>query len=67
MPENERERDVYEQRLDAMLEKLQSCQSDQNVYSCSLCEKFLKCDIRNAYVGAVYDSMSKGETGGFEF
>jgi len=61
------EKDVYETRLDAMIEKLRACQSDHAVKSCSSCEKYLACDLRKTYVSAVYDSMSKGETGGFEF
>ena len=59
--------DAFEQRLDAMIEKLQACQVDQKVKSCSMCEKYLACELRKSYVAAVYDSMSKGETGGFEF
>ncbi len=61
------EKDRFEQRLDAMLEKLRSCQHDHGVNSCSRCERYLACELRSQYVGAVYDSMSKGETGGFEF
>lgn len=67
MPDSEKQDDVYEQRLDAVLEKLTACQKENKVASCSTCEKYLECDIRSAYVGAVYDSMSKGQTGGFEF
>ena len=60
-------KDKYEQRLDAMLEKLQACQKEHQVKSCSACEHYLACEVRSSYIGAVYDSMSKGETGGFEF
>jgi len=61
------EKDVFETRLDAMIEQVKACQSEHAVKSCSLCEKYLACDLRKSYVSAVYDSMSKGETGGFEF
>jgi len=59
--------DAFEQRLDAMIEKLKACQTEHSVKSCSLCEHYLACELRKTYVSAVYDSMSKGETGGFEF
>jgi len=60
-------KDEFELRLDAMMEKLQACQNEHGVKSCSACEHYLVCELRKNYVGAVYDSMSKGETGGFEF
>ncbi|MDX1296185.1 MAG: hypothetical protein R3302_07955 [Sulfurimonadaceae bacterium] len=59
--------DIFEQRLDEAIVKLQACQNDQSVKSCHDCEKCIGCETRQAYVQAVYDSMSKGETGGFEF
>lgn len=59
--------DVWEQKLDEAIEKLQACQTEKNLKSCTECELFLECELRAAYVQAVYDSMSKGETGGFEF
>jgi hypothetical protein len=59
--------DVFEQRLDETMQKMLKCQGEQKVKSCSECEHFLECEVRRAYIKAVYDSMSKGETGGFEF
>lgn len=47
--------------------ELEACQVQQNVSSCLKCDKLLECDIRDAYIKAVYDSMSKGKGGGFEF
>jgi len=47
--------------------ELQSCQVEKNVKSCMMCEMLLSCETREAYVKAVYESMSKGTTGGFEF
>jgi len=46
---------------------LEACQSEHQVQSCMGCEKLLECEIRDSYVQAVYDSMSKGSGGGFEF
>lgn len=59
--------DVFEQRLDEAMQKLLECQREHKIKSCSSCEQYLKCEVRRAYIKAVYDSMSKGETGGFEF
>ena len=47
--------------------ELENCQKEQHVKSCSACVKLLDCTLRDAYIKAVYDSMSKGEGGGFEF
>ena len=58
---------VYEVRLDAALASMQACQKEKAMKSCSICEQYIGCETRRAYVQAVYDSMSKGETGGFEF
>ncbi len=57
----------FEQLLDEAMQKMKACQTEHHVGSCSKCEKFIGCEIRAAYVQSVYDSMSKGETGGFEF
>ncbi|MBD3796333.1 MAG: hypothetical protein IE887_01090 [Campylobacterales bacterium] len=62
-----KEKDRFEIYLDEMIEKLQKCQQDYSVESCSDCKKFIGCELRKEYVNAVYNSMSKGETGGFEF
>ncbi len=60
-------KDIYEE---ALLEKkafLQACQQEKNVTTCSACEKIFECDTRKTYVKAVYESMAKGQGGGFEF
>ena len=46
---------------------LEKCQIEQQVSSCMKCDKILECDVRDSYIKAVYDSMSKGAGGGFEF
>lgn len=48
-------------------EALENCQINYEVKSCMKCEKLLDCTVRDAYIKAVYDSMSKGKGGGFEF
>lgn len=65
---------MSEQQLDewqiALMQKkaeLEACQAEQQLKSCMGCEKLLDCTVRDAYVQAVYDSMSKGTGGGFEF
>jgi hypothetical protein len=60
-------KDKFELHLDEMLQKLQACQKEKGHKSCSLCEFYFGCSIRDEYVKAVYNSMSKGDTGGFEF
>jgi len=59
--------EIFEQRLDEALKRLQACQKEHNVKTCSECEHYIGCETRKNYVQTVYDSMSKGETGGFEF
>jgi hypothetical protein len=59
--------DIFEQRLDSMILEVQKCQESKSIESCSPCEHYIGCELRNRYVAAVYDSMSKGQTGGFEF
>ena len=46
---------------------LEECQEKHQLNSCLKCEKLLDCVIRDSYIKAVYDSMSKGKGGGFEF
>ncbi len=57
----------YEERFNDALLKLQACQEEKQVASCLKCEKVLKCEVRNNYVNAAYESMSLGEAGGFDF
>jgi multimeric flavodoxin WrbA len=47
--------------------ELEACQKERAVVSCMKCEKLLDCALRDDYIKAVYDSMSKGKGGGFEF
>ena len=61
------QKDKFEIYLDEMMLKLQACQREKGHKSCSVCEAYFGCELRNEYVKAVYNSMSKGDTGGFEF
>lgn len=64
---NNKTNDEYQEVLDTSKEILQECQKDKNVSSCMNCDKIFECEIRKNYVKSVYESMSHGETGGFEF
>lgn len=60
-------KDKFEVYLDEMIDKLKECQVQKNMQSCSDCEFYLACELREEYIKSVYNSMSKGDTGGFEF
>jgi len=60
-------KDKFELHLDEMIIKIELCQKEKELKSCSECEFFFSCELRSDYVKSVYNSMSKGETGGFEF
>jgi hypothetical protein len=66
-PTHSPEKDKFEIHLDEMIIEIQACQKGKNLQSCSSCEKYMDCELRLDYVKSVYNSMSKGETGGFEF
>jgi hypothetical protein len=59
--------DIYEQDLQEKKVLLQACQQNKNVVTCSDCETMFECETRKTYVKAVYESMAKGQGGGFEF
>ncbi|ADV46350.1 hypothetical protein [Nitratifractor salsuginis] len=59
--------DQWEEALARELERLKECQSAHNLSSCLQCPEILGCKIRESYVTAVYESMNKGQGGGFEF
>ncbi|MCK9337739.1 MAG: hypothetical protein M0P43_07910 [Arcobacteraceae bacterium] len=68
MSDNEKtELDSWDKALEIKLQELKSCQTNHNVNDCFDCDKLLACDFRREYVKAVYESMSKGSMGGFEF
>ncbi|XPV70047.1 MAG: hypothetical protein ACNI25_05605 [Halarcobacter sp.] len=64
--------DKWEESLEEVLLELKKCQEEKfGVQSCksqeNFCENFFDCELRKKYVLAVYESMSKGAGGGFEF
>ncbi len=59
--------DEWQIALTQKLEALKRCQEEHQLQSCTPCEHFLQCELRDSYVKAVYDSMNKGTGGGFEF
>ncbi len=59
--------DEWQLALKEKKRELEACQKERQLTSCLKCEKLLDCQLRDAYVKAVYDSMNKGTGGGFEF
>ena len=59
--------DKYKELLVSVTRELKDCQNNLQLKSCFDCEKLFDCEIRKNYVNAVYSSMSKGQSGGFEF
>ncbi len=57
----------YEIKLNEAKKSLHECQNSKNIESCLKCSELIGCPIRTLYVRSVYESMSKGETGGFDF
>jgi len=67
MPTTNQELDEFEQKLDNSVIELKSCQQKNSISSCTECKELIGCELRNNYVEAVYQSMNKNQTGGFEF
>lgn len=61
------EANQWELLLEEKTEELKACQQAKGLKSCLSCEKVNDCELRDSYVKAVYESMSKGAGGGFEF
>ncbi|MDR1285070.1 MAG: hypothetical protein LBJ88_02590 [Campylobacteraceae bacterium] len=57
----------YELNLKQESEILLLCQNEKNIDSCFVCENIYECEKRKRYVKSVYESMSQGQGGGFEF
>ena len=57
----------YYEKLDEAMRELQECQKQHDLTSCYDCPETIGCATRAKYVRSVYESMSKGETGGFDF
>jgi len=59
--------DQWQITLKQKKNELERCQQEKHLTSCLKCEKILDCTVRDSYIEAVYDSMNKGKSGGFEF
>jgi hypothetical protein len=59
--------ELYKERLKQQIELVKKCQNEHKINSCLKCEKIIGCEIRKTYINAVYQSMNKGDSGGFEF
>ena len=59
--------DRWQEALEVQLKALKQCQTEHGVSSCLSCDKILGCEVRTRYVNAAYESMNKGQGGGFEF
>ena len=57
----------WDEKLDKVLVELKNCQESNSLKSCTPCDKFFECELRKSYIIAVYESMNKGSSGGFEF
>ena len=65
--QNNTEIDIWEKALLEELDNLKKCQNEKQIDSCMKCKLIIGCNIRKKYVNAVYQSMNKGQGGGFEF
>ncbi len=65
--EKNKEQSKWDITLEKKLLELQECQKSLTLKSCFDCKDILACKLRNEYVQSVYESMSKGSVGGFEF
>jgi hypothetical protein len=61
------QKDEYTLKLEEKKEIVQKCQEAKGLQSCLNCETLFECETRKEYVLAVYESMNKGQSGGFEF
>lgn len=59
--------DLYEAKLEEAKRSLTECQTSKELESCMQCPSLIGCPTRTHYVRTVYESMSKGEIGGFDF
>jgi len=59
--------DEWKLALTKKKKELELCQKERGLTTCIQCEKVLECEIRDTYIESVYNSMSKGKGGGFEF
>ncbi|ASM38746.1 MAG: hypothetical protein SPI03_04635 [Campylobacter sputorum] len=61
------QKDSYDITFENKLKLLKECQNSKNIDSCMKCDKIFECQTRKDYVDATYQSMIKGQSGGFDF
>ncbi|TLD82462.1 hypothetical protein [Helicobacter trogontum] len=59
--------DIFLENYNNALTALTQCQNSKGLSSCFSCNMLFDCTIREQYVSATYESMSKGEEGAFDF
>lgn len=59
--------DIFLENYRNALVALTQCQNSKKITSCFSCSLLFNCLIREQYVSATYESMSKGEEGAFDF
>lgn len=59
--------DKYLLSLEEATTRLKECQTDKDTNSCFKCLVGLDCSLRIDYVNKVYESLSKGKEGQFNF
>jgi len=64
---NEKILDEWELELKKQRKILEAHMRELGISSAMECPDFPNCKVQEAYVQAVYNSMSKGAGGGFEF
>jgi hypothetical protein len=64
---NEKVLDEWELELKKQRKLLEAHMKELGITSEMDCPDFPNCKVQEAYVRAVYNSMSKGRGGGFEF
>lgn len=61
------QKDKFDLALEEQAKILQACQNSRGLNSCLNCDEIFACPTRKSYVDAAYNSMSKGDSGGFDF
>ncbi len=59
--------ELHKERLLEQIKLVKKCQKEHKIDSCLKCKEVIGCEIRKTYINAVYQSMNKGDSGGFEF
>lgn len=59
--------DKYDKEHELKLQELYACHKSKGRFSCVGCISFFSCKLRYEYVASTYNSLSKGNTGGFSF